>query len=167
MLLRCCLIHISIIIHLIFYIQYICVHVQAYNHFHNILSLFDVLPNFPFTTSETMRDYYLETWYIQVASRVVERLRIQDPRKLGNIRRVSKPHRMIAQCPVPPPNLKLCQCQQGTLKTQKLNSSDSTLCHHENQSQSQIFCDQLSRETFFWLQLALDFFKLNVLGKSQ
>ena len=28
------------------------------NHFH-ILGLFDVLPNFPFTTSETMRDYYL------------------------------------------------------------------------------------------------------------
>ena len=29
------------------------------NHFHNILRLFDVLPNFLFTTSETMRDYYL------------------------------------------------------------------------------------------------------------
>ena len=32
---------------------------QVYNHFHNILRLFDVLPNFPFTTSGTMRDYYL------------------------------------------------------------------------------------------------------------
>ena len=31
----------------------------TYNHFHNILRLFDVLPNFPFPTSETMRDYYL------------------------------------------------------------------------------------------------------------
>ena len=29
------------------------------NHFHNILRLFYVLPNFPFTTSETMGDYYL------------------------------------------------------------------------------------------------------------
>ena len=29
----------------------------ADNHFQNILSLFDVLPNFPFTTSETIRDY--------------------------------------------------------------------------------------------------------------
>ena len=28
-----------------------------YNHFHNILRLFDVLPNFPFTTSERMGDY--------------------------------------------------------------------------------------------------------------
>ena len=27
-----------------------------YNHFHNILRLFDVLPNFSFTTSEMMRD---------------------------------------------------------------------------------------------------------------
>ena len=30
----------------------------ADNHFHNILKLFAVLPNVPFTTSETMADYY-------------------------------------------------------------------------------------------------------------
>ena len=30
-----------------------------YNLFHNILKLFDVWPNFAFTTSETMRNYYL------------------------------------------------------------------------------------------------------------
>ena len=30
-----------------------------YNHFYNIMRLFDDLPNFPFTTSETMCDYYL------------------------------------------------------------------------------------------------------------
>ena len=29
----------------------------TYNQFHNILRIFDVLPNFPFTTSETMGDY--------------------------------------------------------------------------------------------------------------
>ena len=29
------------------------------NQFHNIFRLFDVLPNFPITTSETMGDYYL------------------------------------------------------------------------------------------------------------
>ena len=28
-----------------------------YNHEHNILRLFDTLPNFPFTTSESSRDY--------------------------------------------------------------------------------------------------------------
>ena len=31
----------------------------TYNHFHNILRRFDVLTNFPFTSSETMCDYYL------------------------------------------------------------------------------------------------------------
>ena len=31
---------------------------STHNHFHNILKLFDVLPNFSFTTSETMADYY-------------------------------------------------------------------------------------------------------------
>ena len=30
-----------------------------YNHLHNILRLFDVLPNFSFTTSETNCSYYL------------------------------------------------------------------------------------------------------------
>ena len=32
----------------------------AEHHFHNILILLDILPNFLFTTSETMRDYYLQ-----------------------------------------------------------------------------------------------------------
>ena len=32
---------------------------KTYNQFYNILRLFDVLPNFPFTTSETVGDYYL------------------------------------------------------------------------------------------------------------
>ena len=45
---------------------------EIYNRFHNILRLFDVLPNFPFTTSEMMDHYYLSTWYIRVASRVAE-----------------------------------------------------------------------------------------------
>ena len=31
----------------------------VYNQFHNVLRLFDVLPSFPFTTIETMGDYYL------------------------------------------------------------------------------------------------------------
>ena len=34
-------------------------HLANYNHIHNILRLFDVLTNFPYTTSETMRNYYL------------------------------------------------------------------------------------------------------------
>ena len=41
-----------------------------YNHWHNIFRLLDVLKNFAFTTSGTMRDYYL-----RVASRVFERIK--------------------------------------------------------------------------------------------
>ena len=63
---------------------------RAYNHFHNILKVFDVLPNFLFATSETMRDYYLQTWYIRVAKR------LKDLRKLGNIKKESKLDRVIA-----------------------------------------------------------------------
>ena len=66
----------------------------ADNHFDNILRLF-VLRNFPFTTSETMGDYYLQTCYIRVASRIAERFKTEDHRKLGNIRKVSKLHRKI------------------------------------------------------------------------
>ena len=47
----------------------------SYNQLHNTLRLADVLPNFPFTASETMGDYYLQTSYKQVASRVAERLK--------------------------------------------------------------------------------------------
>ena len=45
----------------------------------------------------------LQTWYIPVASQVAERFKTKDLRKLGNIRKVSKPHRMKAQCPVSMP----------------------------------------------------------------
>ena len=38
------------------YLSYCCL---VFNHFQNILRLFDVLPNFLFPTSETMRDCYL------------------------------------------------------------------------------------------------------------
>ena len=46
-----------------------------YNHFHNTLRLFDVLPNFHFTKSETIHDYYLWIWYILVASRVAKQFK--------------------------------------------------------------------------------------------
>ena len=48
---------------------------RSHNHFHNILRLLDVFTNFLFTTSETMRDYYLETWYIKVASQIAKQLK--------------------------------------------------------------------------------------------
>ena len=74
----------------------ICHSMEGHNQFHNILRLLDVLPNFLFTTSETMGHYYLETQYVRVASQVAERLKTEDLRKLGNIRKLSKLHGMIA-----------------------------------------------------------------------
>ena len=91
----------------------------AYNHFH-ILRLFDVLQNVPFNTSETMRDY-LQTWYIRVASRVAKQFKTQDPRKLGNIRKVSKLHTMIPQYAAA--KTTFGQAQQKSLEKQKLNFS--------------------------------------------
>ena len=58
----------------------------------------------PFTTRESMHDYQLQTWYTRAASRVAERLKTQDLRKLRNIKKISKLHRMIAQCPIFQPN---------------------------------------------------------------
>ena len=46
------------------------------NQFHNILRLFDDLPDFLFSTSETICDFYLETCYLGVASRIPERIKI-------------------------------------------------------------------------------------------
>ena len=51
---------------------------RTYNHFHNILRLFGVLPSFPFITSETMRDIRR---YIGVASQVTEQLKSWEIRK--------------------------------------------------------------------------------------
>ena len=46
---------------------------KTFNHFHNILRLFDVLPNLPFNAYETMGDYCLKAWYIRVAERFAKR----------------------------------------------------------------------------------------------
>ena len=43
------------------------VQMNIYNLGRNILRLFDVSTDFPLTTSETMCNYYLKTWYMRVA----------------------------------------------------------------------------------------------------
>ena len=59
------------------------------------MRLFDVLPDFYFSTSETTGDYYLETWYIRVSSRIAKRLKTEDLGKLKHTRKLSLFHRMI------------------------------------------------------------------------
>ena len=59
----------------------------ADNSGHNIMRIFDLLPNFPFFTSERKPDYY-----IRVAWQVAERLKTQELRKLGKLKIMSKLH---------------------------------------------------------------------------
>ena len=60
------------------------------------MRIFDVSPDFNFTTCEPMREFYVSTWFIPVAARVAERLKDWELRELGNIRKVSQLHRMTA-----------------------------------------------------------------------
>ena len=69
---------------------------SADNHFHNIVKPFNVLPITNFTKSETMSDYYLQTWYIRLASQVAERPKTLVLRKLWNLRKVSKFLQIVA-----------------------------------------------------------------------
>ena len=55
-----------------------------HNHGKNICILFRILSQFPFTASARELDHYSQKVNIRVASRVAERLKTQDLRKLGN-----------------------------------------------------------------------------------
>ena len=54
---------------------------NCYNYFHNILRLFDVLTNFPFTKSETMCDYYSKHGICELPYELPNKLKL---RILGN-----------------------------------------------------------------------------------
>ena len=86
--------------------------------------LFDVFPNFSFTTSEGICNYYLWTWYILVAWRLVEQLK-----KLGKKpSKESKFHSMIAQSPCPRENKNFANTRKKILKN-RLNFSRSAQFH--------------------------------------
>ena len=71
-----------------------------YNKFHNILKLFDVHQIY-FSPQVKRRGIVTYKHGIYELS---HELPTQDLRKLGNIRKVSKSHRMLAQCPAPRQN---------------------------------------------------------------
>ena len=84
---------------------------------------------------------------------------LKDLRKLGNIRKVSKPNRMIVYKPFPLPKRKFGQYQQKSLEKQKLNSSCSAPFHMKTRV-SLIYLLNVSGK-YFCLQFAPDPFKLN------
>ena len=59
-----------------------------YNLGQNIWRVFHFLVQVFFTTSETELDYYHQKVSVRVASRIAERLKTQDLRKLGNLRKI-------------------------------------------------------------------------------
>ena len=59
------------------------------------MRLFNVLLNFLFAASETMHDYYLETFYIRFLLSVTKQLKTESVRKLGNTRKDPESHKMI------------------------------------------------------------------------
>ena len=71
------------------------------NHFHDILRLFDVLSNFPFT--KKVKRCAIITYKHGMCELPHELPKHLRPRK------VSKLHRMIAYCPVFLPKSKFCQ----------------------------------------------------------
>ena len=65
---------------------------RIYNLGQKFCRTFQVLAQFPFTTTEAELHYYYQNVVIQVTSRVAERLKIKDLRKLGNIEKI---HEML------------------------------------------------------------------------
>ena len=62
--------------------------ITVYNLGQNIWRLFHFLEQFFFTTSETELDYYHQKVSVQVASRIGERIKTLDLRKLGNFKKI-------------------------------------------------------------------------------
>ena len=71
----------------------------------------------------------VKNWYIRIVSRVTERLKTWDVRKLRTIRKISKLHRIIAKCLVPLLKWTICQYSQKPPEKQELNFSSSALFH--------------------------------------
>ena len=80
------------------------------------------------------------------------------PNNLRNITKISKLHRMIAQCPIPLPKWKFCQYQQKTLKKQKLNLSLSALFHMKTRICIKYLSTIVGRLTSRVLELSYTFF---------
>ena len=73
-----------------------------YNPGHNILEHYNILVHVRFTASKTKLDIQYGKLGIHVASLTAERIKTQDLRKSGNIRKFSNLGGHIAQCPVSP-----------------------------------------------------------------
>ena len=139
--------------------QYLQKTVSLYNHGHNIWNILQVFCNFSFTTSSFIIHYFKHITHIRVASRVAERLKTQDLRKLGNQKAAVTHMQISTQNPGFLDIFKTCQFSANFLKKniEKIFdeirlSSDLRLC-------SNIFCPPLSMKTVFFILLVPGSFK--------
>ena len=89
---------------------------------HNILELYSVLIQTRFTTSKTKLDIQYSKLDIRVASRVAERLKIQDLKTQENLK-FGWRHSPAPSPPPPPPEIKLPQQQSKNTPKQISNFS--------------------------------------------
>ena len=97
--------------------------IPAYNPGHNILELYNILVQVRFITCETKLHMQYSKLDTRVASQVAERIKTQDLRNLGNIRKISNLGGGKVQCPVSLQEIRLRQQQSET--TQKSISNFS------------------------------------------
>ena len=83
-------------------------------------------------------------------------------RTLGNIKKISKLHRIIAWCPVLLPKLKFCQYQQKVLEKQKLNFSRRVLFHIKTTVCLKYLGQDCLRKQYFASNLPPDPFKFDL-----
>ena len=86
------------------------------NHGGSICRLFHVLVQFFFTTSKSELHYYHQRVNVQVASRVLERRKTQDLRKLRNFKKISEKLGTDSKSSVGYPKAKLWQVRQKIQK---------------------------------------------------
>ena len=145
-------------------IKYLNVYADSYNQFHNILRLFDVLPNFPFSTSETMCDYTHKHGIYELSQELPNDLRLRI-RKLGNIRKLSKSHSTQSSCQ----NQHFLNTRKKLFKSRILNFYHRALFHVKTRVSLKYFVNdcrltQICRAQW-WCSLLL-FLNRNVLFRQ-
>ena len=96
---------------------------QIHNLGQNICRLFHILAQFILTTNETELDYYHHRVNVRVASRVAERLKSQDLRKLGNFRKIHEMLGFNGEYPAAYPKAKFRRLWVKSLKKSAVKQS--------------------------------------------
>ena len=106
------------------------------NHFHDILRLFGCFNKFSFHHKWNDARLLLINMIYELSHDLPNNLS-HNLRKLGNIRKASKPHRMIAQYPLPPLKWKVLSILAKKVRKITIKPLPQCTMPHKNQSHSQ------------------------------